>query len=101
MVECEEGYQWSIYEYENALEVRDVIGRVISAPELGSYPELRIFAEAVAEIDERFASLLHAGPSVLPEPAFWWHRNLPGHAGPDLAADVQTHYAVQLRRVEP
>ena len=32
VADCEEGYQWSIYEYENELGVRDVIERVLKAP---------------------------------------------------------------------
>ncbi|MEV7662798.1 hypothetical protein [Paenarthrobacter sp. NPDC089316] len=98
---CEEGYQWSIYEYENELEIRDVIAKVLSASELTAYPELAIFADAIADIDGRFAAVLRSGPSVLPETAFWWNRNLPGHAGPDLVADAEAHYAVHLRLVEP
>ena len=98
---CEEGYQWSIYEYENELGIRDVIDKVLTAPELTAYPELSIFAEAIADTDERFAALLRSGPSVLPEAAFWWNRNLPGRGGPDLVADAEAHYAVHLRQVEP
>ncbi|MFK4641085.1 hypothetical protein [Paenarthrobacter histidinolovorans] len=40
VLECKDGYQWSIYEYENELEVRDVIDQVLSAPELTEYYEL-------------------------------------------------------------
>jgi len=58
---CEEGYQWSIYEYENELGIRDVIDKVLTAPELTAYPELSIFAEAIADTDERFAALLRSG----------------------------------------
>lgn len=98
---CEEGYRWSIYEYENELEIRDVIDKALTAPKLTAHPELAIFAEAIADIDERFAALLRSGPSVLPETALWWHSNLPGWAGPDLVADAEAHYAVHLRPVEP
>lgn len=101
VLDCEDGFQWSIYEYENELGIRDVIDKVLTAPELAAYPELAIFAEAIADTDERFAALLRSGPSVLPENAFWWNRNLPGHAGPDLVADAEAHYAVHLRPVEP
>ncbi|MFJ4267898.1 hypothetical protein ACIPY1_15170 [Paenarthrobacter nicotinovorans] len=101
VADCEEGYQWSIYEYENELEIRDVIDKVLTAPELTAYPELATFAEAIADTDERFAALLRSGPSVLPETASWWNRNLPGQAGPHLVADAEAHYAVHLRPVEP
>ncbi|MGO4590306.1 hypothetical protein [Paenarthrobacter sp. 2TAF44] len=100
VLDCEEGYQWSIYEYENELGVRDVIEKVLTAPELSVYPELPIFAEGVAEIDDRFASLLRLGPSVLQDSAPWWHRSLPGYAGPDLVADAKSIYSVQLRLVD-
>jgi len=100
VLDCEDGYQWSIYEYENELGVRDVIDQVLSASELTEYPELPIFAGTVAEIDERFASLLRTGPTLPRESAVWWHAGLPGHAGPDLVADAKAQYGVQLRLVE-
>lgn len=100
MLDCEEGYQWSIYEYENELGVRDVIDKVLTASELSAYPELPTFAEVVAEIDDRFASLLRLGPSVLQDSAPWWHSSLPGYAGPDLVADAKSKYSVQLRLVD-
>lgn len=98
--DCEDGFQWSIYEYENELGVRDVIDRVLSDSELSEYPELPIFAETVAEIDERFASLLRTGPSLPRQSAGWWHAGLPGYAGSDLVADAKAQHGVQLRLVE-
>lgn len=100
VLDCEDGYQWSIYEYENELGVRDVIDQVLSAPELTRYPELPIFAETVAEIDGRFASLLRTGPSLPHQSAVCWRAGLPGYAGPDLVADSKAKYGVQLRLVE-
>ena len=71
VTECEEGYQWNIYEYENELSVRDAIEKVLSDANLAGTPEIRVFADAIDELDSRFESVVAAGPQIEEPPAPW------------------------------
>ncbi len=96
VTECEEGYQSSIYEYENELSVRDVIERALSIPGLAEDSEGVLFADAIAKVDSRFASLLASGPEIAGEAVPWWRRRIPSHAGEELVADVEAQYSVRI-----
>lgn len=57
--DCDDGYDWSIYEFDNELAVRDLIHRVLHAPELQSFPELGQLRERVDEVDAAFRSITY------------------------------------------
>jgi len=65
--DCENGYQGNIYEYENDISVRDVIEKALTSLVPAGDAALAVFADAVAEIDARFAAVLNSGPSIRDE----------------------------------
>jgi hypothetical protein len=90
---CEQGYDWSIYEYDNDILVRDLIQTLLGDPRLVTITQMSWFRERVTEIDNRFKALSVAGPVVRPE-APWWRARVPAYAGPELAADLESRYGV-------
>ncbi|UKA50778.1 hypothetical protein LFT48_04385 [Arthrobacter sp. FW305-123] len=99
--DCENGYQGNIYEYENDISVRDVIEKALTSLGPAGDAAVAVFADAVAEIDARFASVLNSGPGIREEPVPWWHRRLPSRGGHGFAADARQHFSVTVAPVEP
>ncbi len=98
--DCENGYQGNIYEYENDISVRDVIEKALTSLGPAEDAAVTVFADAVAEIDARFAAVLNSGPAIRDETVPWWRRRLPVSGGHEFAADVRQHFSVTLSPVE-
>ncbi|YCK81099.1 hypothetical protein M1D89_18735 [Arthrobacter sp. D3-18] len=80
--DCDEGYQGNIYEYENDISVRDVIEKALTSLGPAEDAAVAVFADAVAEIDARFAAVLNSGPAIRVETVPWWRRRLPSSTSP-------------------
>jgi hypothetical protein len=96
VAECENGYGWSIYEYENELGIRGAIESALHSSALEKYVELAVFQDRVTEIDKRFGVLLAAGFEVGGSDQPWWRRRLPGIGGEELASDARMLYGVKI-----
>lgn len=93
---CREGYDWSIYEFDNELAVRDLIHRVLHAPELREFDVLDHFAAQVSRIDEEFRALtfddrLRGGPDD-----HWWRRRVLRRAGDEYRDDIARRYGIDV-----
>lgn len=71
----ESGYPFSVYDYDNDLGTRDLIGELLGRVDATARAEL---TSAVEPWDERFRFATEALKSALPsapnEPAWWWFR---------------------------
>lgn len=93
VAKCEREYDWSIYEYENDLGVRDRIERVLTGPVLRARPEAAETARQEDPVDARFRTLLL--PDARPGDA-WWTRGPFRAAGEQYAHVVADAYGVQV-----
>jgi hypothetical protein len=96
VAECEDGYTFGIYEFENDLSVRDRIHLALQSATLSRYEELSTFRVRSAEIDKRFKALVAAGPKVRANEERWWRRRLPAVGGEELADDATRLYGVEI-----
>ncbi|MEV4348790.1 hypothetical protein AB0J83_30400 [Actinoplanes sp. NPDC049596] len=97
VAQCSQGYDMSIYEYENDLSVRSMIERLLTDEELAGFPEFAGFAARVAEIDARFRALLQEGVEIRDSAAAWWERGVPRMAGAELAEDFHVMFGVTVQ----
>lgn len=91
---CEAGYPWNVYDYHNDLAVRDRLE--LSLEEMDAAGRAR-----VAEVDARFRTLLQPGVQVGPEEDPWWHRGVLRYAGPELSAELNEWFHVDVEVREP
>lgn len=96
---CEEGYFHNIYEYTNDLHVRSRIEVVLTDPRLQHAPRFDNFAAQVAQLDERFRSLLMPGVTI-PGGEHWWEQGVLKQAGVEYANDVKTLYNIDIQTLE-
>ncbi len=84
----EDGFDYSIYEYEDDLSTRRCLNEILAA--VG--PALRTkIEEVVSPLDQRLrvASIQAAQPgSTQADPAEWWFYRIPKSPGPELGADL-------------
>ncbi|MGI8439512.1 MAG: hypothetical protein ACR2NV_04815 [Thermoleophilaceae bacterium] len=97
---CEEGYRWSIYEYDNELSARDLLADVMNDSVLAQTPELAEWATRVALVDARFSALLHEhemrGRGTDP----WWRRGVLRSAGPEYRQDVRDLHGIEVAEAD-
>jgi hypothetical protein len=98
VTECERGYQWTIYEYNNEISVRESMEHILDALRSQSFAEIAEFREAVATIDERFKSLALPDYETCHQ-EYWWERIILKHAGTDYAEAIFADYGVQIEVV--
>ena len=93
--ECEEGYSWTIYEYDNEIAVRATIEATLQDPAVRSSSGFEAFKERLAPIDERFQILIGQGPKIS-DHGEWWERRLPPRGGTQFLEDVRSSYHVDI-----
>lgn len=64
---CEQRYNGTIYEYDDALSVRDLIQSVIDDAEAASLSEAQVWGAEIARWDARFKAILVPLPSLTRE----------------------------------
>jgi Xaa-Pro aminopeptidase len=94
--ECEEGYNWNIYEFDNDISVRDRIELVLSREDLFGIAAVEHLRAAVANVDERFRALLRNDMSINNDAAHWWRRGVLKYAGQQYAEDVRRRYGIEI-----
>jgi hypothetical protein len=95
VIGCEEGYQWTIYEYYDEIGVREKIEIVLNDPQLQPHSEMAEFRKPVYAIDERFKHL--ALPGVETEyQRNWWERIILKRGGQEYADDIYRNYGVKI-----
>ena len=97
--ECEAGYGWSIYEFDDELSARDLLAKMLEDTELARHPEAQELSGRVAEVDRRFKELLRSDVEVGDPQDPWWRRGVLRSAGSEYAADAHKLYGVQVERV--
>ena len=95
---CEEGYRWSIYEYDNELSARDLLADVMNDSVLAQTPELAEWATRVALVDARFSALLHEHEMRGRDTDPWGRRGVLRSAGPEYRQDVRDLHGIESRR---
>jgi hypothetical protein len=96
--QCEEGYDWTIYEFDEEISVRDEIESADKTC-LNTKEELE-FKSNLFEIDTRFKSLLNEDAERPDRPKTWWSRGILKKAGVDYKQDIQEFYKVFVDDIE-
>jgi len=93
--QCEDSYDWSIYEYEDDLSIRDRIELVLGTTDLRTHPAVRRMAKKVEQLDQRFRQLL-LKVSAGPKGEAWWRQGVLKYAGEEYAKDAGSLYGVKI-----
>lgn len=97
--QCEEGYIWSIYEYDNDLDVRRRI-QVLADRLPGASASSAEFMLRVGEIDSRLRALFQPAPAQRTEFPEWWRQGVLRYAGREYAEDIRRGYGFDVGIVE-
>jgi hypothetical protein len=89
--ECSSCYQWGFYEFDNEVQVRDLIERALTDPLLANYEPMENIRQRVDLADERFRKLLSSVQIRTAEKP-WWRRGVLLQAGQEYQDDVKRLY---------
>jgi hypothetical protein len=92
--QCEEGYQYSLYDYDNQLTIRDDIAVVIQNEILKDYKEYRDFVKQIDVIDQRLKSVSSEYYFTTEEE--WWKRRILKYAGVQYVENVKTEWGIDV-----
>ncbi len=92
--QCEEGYQYSLYDYDSELTIRDNIELIICNQDLQKYNEHQEFIERISLIDQRFKAILKEY-NLMSEDK-WWKRGVLKYAGEQYAKNVKTEWNIEI-----
>ncbi|MBL0885908.1 hypothetical protein [Myceligenerans indicum] len=97
--ECAEGYSFGVYEYDNDLQVRDLLELAFDgeADELLGAEEAR---RSIVVVDERFRRILKPGVRVPGASETWWSGAVPARGGVELVEDLEENYRTEIDLVE-
>lgn len=89
------GYEWTLYEYENEISVRDRIESALSNPAADEYSHWARLTYRVDVADMKLRNHLSQGPEIR-DSGPWWRRRLPPYGGPEFIDDVKRIYGIVL-----
>lgn len=96
--ECEDGYNWTIYEYDNEIRVREKIELLLTSPELRGYEEFQELFLKVTSIDTRMKALFMPQFSRKNK-RYWWEQGVLKYAGKEYAEDINQTYGLEVKIV--
>lgn len=85
---CEEGYDETIYEYENDRAVRDLLESVLTDPFLQQYKAIPVLRQSVDAADARFRATCRNDVQIGRTTDPWWRRCVPTKASGEFAEDL-------------
>lgn len=95
--QCEEGYQLSLYDYDNEITIRDDIHDIISSKILQEFKEYKIFIEQVDFIDRRFKEVSIECDNIPGQT--WWKRRILKYAGDQYVENVKAEWNMDVVRL--
>ncbi len=96
---CEEGYVGNIYEYFDAIRVREQIEVILTAPELQNYDQLNEYKRYVHIVDEQFKTLLRLDISI-PQRKYWWEKGVLKYGGEEFAKDLFDNFDISIEVIK-
>jgi hypothetical protein len=94
--DCEEIYNWGLFEFDNDIAVRDAIDLLLQAETLKGFQEYIIFKEQVEKIDLKYKDLL-LSTFFRDEQKKWWKKGILQYAGEEYSEDILKRYNVSVR----
>ena len=94
--QCVDGYDWTIYEFDYELVVRDYIEALMNEPSLANSRQFEEFKQRVAELDRRFKAVLQEGVQRPWKSQSWWRVGVLKYAGEDYREDMSSRYAIDV-----
>lgn len=96
--ECEEGYSWTIYEYDNEIRVREKMELILASPEIQTYEEIQNALTKVNSLDARMRSLFIPNISRKNK-NHWWDKGVLKYAGEEYAKDIKHELNIEVNVV--
>jgi hypothetical protein len=97
--QCHEGYGWDLSEYDNEVRVRTRIERLLRAPQLRHFPEVREYAARVALLDDQFRQLLQKDVVRPALSGDWWEKGVLRFGGEEYARDMRDRFGIHVLSV--
>jgi hypothetical protein len=99
VAECERGYQYSIYDFDNEISCRDRIEAMLANTAEGDADEFHELRRRVKAADQRFRRLALDDQFRRGGEGLWWRRVIVNRAGQELASDLHSQYGVSVNVV--
>lgn len=94
--QCEDGYEWTIYEFDDEMAVRDYVSLVLRDESLQPMPEYVEFKHSIDELDNRFRAMLQEGVKRPFKRDDWWRTGVLRYAGSDYCEDMESRYSISV-----
>jgi len=94
--QCVDGYDWTIYEYDDEVGVRDYLECLLQSAELNSFHEFLSLREAVEKTDQEFRNVLQERIERPTDSKFWWRKGVLKYAGDEYRQDMESRYSIAV-----
>jgi hypothetical protein len=94
--QCIDGYDWTIYEYDDEIGVRDYLECLLIDSELQRFEEYEPFRSAIDEVDKRFRTVLQENVERPTDSSYWWRRGVLQFAGDEYRQDMESRYSIPV-----
>lgn len=94
--QCVDGYDWTIYEYDDEVGVRDYLECILQSEELRKFTEFASLRESVDKVDEVFRGLLQTDAERPTNSRFWWRKGVLRFAGDEYRHDMESRYSIAV-----
>jgi len=96
--ECEDGYGYSIYEFDNEVSCRENIDYLLNNSELKKYEEHKAFTSKINELDNRLkaVSLFNIRRPI----EYWWESIILKHSYEQYWENVKLRYGIEIVKLE-
>ncbi|XZE17685.1 hypothetical protein SH449x_002960 [Pirellulaceae bacterium SH449] len=92
--QCVDGYDWTIYEYDDEIGVRDYLECLLQDSGLKTFGEFNSFRKAIEEIDEQFRTVLQTNVDRPTDSPHWWRKGVLKFAGDEYRDDMESRYSI-------
>ena len=97
--QCVEGYQYSLFEFDYEVSVRDEIQQIIDDGRLQEYEEFKDFVNKVDEIDNNFKSVVNDFKIPERDKLPWWKKGILKKAGDQYVQNVKDELGLEVQRL--
>lgn len=94
--QCVDGYDWTIYEFDDEMSVRDYIETLLDDPSLEGFNAFNEFKARVARLDEQYRELLQGDVKRPSKLDFWWRTGVLRYAGDEYCEDMSSRYSISV-----